>query len=433
MRLALPSPPRFGPRFGPPLAGALPRAWLVALAAAVALPAGCATTAPQTQSIAGTEMRVVAEPIGPDGLEVYDAETLFLRALDLLEGEAWSDAAGYFERLIREFPDDRRVVLAHYNLAVAYIHLERGDEAVAAVDKYLALLPETAHKDRLDGRFKRGQALAVAKRYDEVALHFDELLGEELDVEDRIEALVDAGVGHYMLGKDDPEGPHRYTAEYRFLEARRLYRQASERARLDVSFFVAQAAFYLAELARLEFSELELTFPTADEIDKAQAAAAKSGDKAEVTLEKLLGEQLEEKCQKLLRAQYAYLRTIREGHAGWASASGYNVGQMYEELHDEMVNLPAPSDLSPEAAALYRKMVRKKVMILLEKAQKTWATTAEMVTRTGAESEWSVRTRESLERIRQKLLAETAATADVDDEGRDKSDVADVGTGKDAS
>jgi tetratricopeptide (TPR) repeat protein len=399
---------------------------------ALALLTGCATVQqPAAQVVTVPELRVAAQPIGPDGLEVYDADTLFKRALDLLEGDAYADAAGYFERLIREFPDDKHVILAHYNLAVAYIHLERGDEAVAEVDKYMAMLPPGAsEKDKLDGRFKRGQALAVAKRYQEVADHFDELLGEELDVEDRIEALVDAGVGHYMLGLETPD-PHRPTAEYRFLEARRLYRQASERARLDgVSFFVAQAAFYLAELARLEFEELKLKFPTADEIAKAQEAAQKVNANAEVTLEKLLGEQLEEKCQRLLRAQYAYLRTIREGHAGWASAAGYNVGHMYETLHDEMVNLPAPADLTAEQADLYRKMVRKKVMILLEKAQKTWSTTAEMVTRTGAESEWAVRTRESLERIRQKLLEETAATADVDN---DDKDVANSSTGKDAS
>lgn len=409
-----------------PLASVLP----------LALAGACATAqVRQEETIHVPEMRVATKPIGPDGLEVYDAETLFKRALDLLDGEAWSDAAGYFERLTREFPDDRRVPLAYYNLAVAYIHLERGDEAVAAVDHYLERLPPTAsERDRLDGRFKRGQALAVAKRYEEVVELFDTMLGEELEVEDRIEALADAGIGHYMLGLNDAEGPHRYTAEYRFLEARRLYRQASERARLNVDYFVAQSAFYLAELARLEFAEFKLEFPTGDEIAKAQTAAKKaaqkSGGDAEVTLEKLLGQRLEDKCQKLLRAQYAYLRAIREGHAGWASAAGYNVGQMYEQLHDEMVNLPAPADLSPEAADLYRKMVRKRVLILLNKAQTTWTSTSDMVTRTGAESEWSARTRQSLERIRQKMLEETAATAGIDDDGND---VAQQGSGKDAS
>lgn len=394
---------------------------------------GCATTSPpSTQAVKLPELRVVAEPIGPDGLEVYDADTLFARALDLLDGGAWADAALYFERLIREFPDDKHVLLSHYNRAVCYIHLDRGDEAVAAVDKYLELLPPGAsERDRLDGRFKRGQALAVAKRYPEVVELFDTMLGDNLLVEDRIEALVDAGVGHYMLGLNDAEGPHRYTAEYRFLEARRLYRQASERARLDVSYFVAQAAFYLAELARLEFSEYKMRLPSDEEIKKANELAARRGSLDAVSLEKLLGEQLEEKCQRLLRAQYAYLRAIREGHTGWASASGYNVGQMYADLHEEIRSLPPPADLNPEAADLYQTMVRKKIMILLEKAEKTWATTSDMVTRTGAESEWAVKTREALSRIKEKLLAETAATAALD--GDDKSDVAGAEPGKDAS
>jgi hypothetical protein len=405
---------------------------LCATAAAV----GCATAAPSVQTVSGSEVHVVGQPIGPDGLDAYDAETLFGRAIDFLEGQQWADCAQYFERFLREFPDDKRVVLVHYNLAVAYIHLERGDEAVHEIDKYLAMLPETgADRDRLDGRFKRAQALAVAQRYEDlVELCDNGFLAEELSVEDRIEALVDAGVGHYMLGLHDPDGPHRPTAESRFLEARRLYRTASEKARLDVGYFTAQAAFYLAELARLEFSEYKLKFPTAKEIAKAEDDGAKhdpKGEKPSNVLEKLLGDQLEEKCQKLLRAQYAYLRTIREGHPGWASAAGYNVGQMYEELHDELIHLPAPPDLGPDATTLYQKMVRKKVLILLAKAEKTWTSNSDMVTRTGAESEWAEKTRASLQRIKQKLMEETAATADIDD--ADKSDVANKAKAKDAS
>ena len=116
------------------------------------------------------------------------------------------------------------------------------------------------------------------------------------------------------------------------------------------------------QLARLEFVEYKLKFPTTEEIAAANDKKSKSGALDSVTLEKLLGEQLEEKCQRLLRAQYAYLRAIRENHAGWASAAGYNVGSMYEHLHDELVNLPAPPDLGPEAADLYSKLVRKKIL-----------------------------------------------------------------------
>lgn len=376
---------------------------------ATALSPGCATTSVVDVSpVQVPELRVVAEPVGPDALEVYDAETLFNRGLDLLDGGVWADAADYFERLVREFPTDIHVVLAHYNRGVAYIHSGCGEEAVAAFDAYLAALPATAsERDRLDGRFKRGQALAVAKRYPEVVALFDEMLGEELMPDDRIEALVDAGVGHYMLGLEaGGDQEHRPTAEYRFLEARRIIKKESEKRRMShMQFFQAQAAFYLAELAHQEFTEFKLTWPGAEEI------AARQQKQPEATLEVILGQQLEEKCQKLLRAQYQYLRTIREGHPGWASAAGYNVGRMYEELHEEMVGLPAPTDLTADQQALYMGMVRGKVLILLEKAEKTYVQTAEMVVRTGADGEWGQKTRLSLERIRSRITEEATAVA----------------------
>lgn len=421
---------------------------------------GCATAPARPVVIDAPELKVVAEPIGKDGLETYDAETLFLRGLDLLEGDAWSDAADYFERLVREFPGDSRVVLAHYNRGVAYIHLGRGDEAVAAFDAYLkALGPAPGEKDLLDGRFKRGQALAVAKRYPEVIELFDEMLGETLSPDDRIEALVDAGVGHYMMGLEKGgEEMHRPTAEYRFLEARRIAKKEGEKRRMDhMQFFTTQAAFYLAELAHLDFSEYKLKWPTAEEVaaagaaaEKAKAEAAKKNPKKKAStttaststastaepakpeggsIESLLGAQLEEKCQRLLRAQYQYLRAIREGHPGWASAAGYSVGRMYEEMHEEMITLPAPDDLTVEQKDIYTQLVRKKVLILLEKAEKTWTQTADMVTRTGADGEWGQKTRLSLENVRRRLLEENAAVAALEAD-EPQVPVADAGKGK---
>lgn len=381
------------------------------LAAVVVAASSCATTS--SPPVATLEpVRVVAEPVGPDALEFYDAETLFVRGLDLLDGGAYADAADYFARLIREFPDDGHVLLAQYNLGLAYINLGKGDDAVVAFDAYLAQLPDTASdKDRLDGRFKRGQALAVARRYDEVVALFDEMLGESLSADDRVEALVDAGVGHYMLGLlPGGDQEHRPTSEYRFLEARRILKKESESRRMShMQFFQAQAAFYLAELAHLEFSDKKMTWPSGAEI------AAKQAETPSTTLESLLGAQLEDKCQRLLRAQYQYLRTIREGHPGWASAAGYSVGRMYEELHEEMISLPAPTDLTAEQSEIYQQLVRKKVFILLEKAEKTWTQTADMVVRTGADSEWGEKTRLSLARIRERIANEGVALAGVDD------------------
>jgi hypothetical protein len=105
-----------------------------------------------------------------------------------------------------------------------------------------------------------------------------------------------------------------------------------------------------------------------------------------------------------------------EPGAGWASAAGYNVGKMYEELNESMISLPTPSDLTADQGQIYRELVRTKVFILLEKAEKTWSQTAEMVTRTGADSEWGVKTRASLARIRARIADEGTAVAAAEDD-----------------
>ena len=53
-----------------------------------------------------------------------------------------------------------------------------------------------------------------------------------------------------------------------------------------------------------------------------------------------------------------------------------------------MIGLPAPSDLTETQQEMYSGLVRGKVLILLEKAEKTWTQTADMVVRTGADGEW---------------------------------------------
>jgi hypothetical protein len=153
-----------------------------------------------------------------------------------------------------------------------------------------------------------------------------------------------------------------------------------------------------------------MTWPTQAELDANSAGGS---------LEGLLGAQLEEKCQRLLRAQYQYLRAIREGHSGWAAASGYGVGRMYEELHEEMVVLPAPADLTAAQQDIYRTLVRKKVLVLLEKAEKTYAQTAEMVVRTGTGGVWATKAQASLDNIRKRLLDESTALAAEHDDTHD--------------
>jgi len=357
---------------------------------------GCATTSPRPAEkvdLPGAHIHVdnAAKEAGrADAFDIYDDETLFHRGQDLFAGGAYADAARVFQKLLDEFPTSTRAMTARFQLAHCHLETKNGADALTHIDAYLAEIGDDGRfrQARRNALFKRGAALAMLNRHDEVAALFDEMLGEtDLSPRDEIEALVDSGVGHFMRG-DMP------TAEYRFLKARRLFQVASPSDKAALRFFVAQAAFYLAEIARLEFSEKKLALP-----ERAEGAPPIAN------LEGLLGEQLEEKCQLLLRAQYMFLRVIREEHVGWASAAGFKVGTMYEELYDELMRLPNPSELDADGQRLFKKVLRDKVLILLEKAIRVWQSTADMAVRTGADNEWVEKTRASLARVKSFVLA----------------------------
>ena len=53
-----------------------------------------------SEAFGDEELVVLSEPTGPDALQVYNSETLYLRAVDLMSGGAYPEAIFYFEKLI---------------------------------------------------------------------------------------------------------------------------------------------------------------------------------------------------------------------------------------------------------------------------------------------------------------------------------------------
>ena len=355
--------------------------------------ASCASTGPKTVTHHKfPPHHIVAGETLPDAMDSYDDKTLFERGVELLDAGASEDALKYFWYLVKHFPDSAYILPTYYNLGAALSQLHRCEASLEQFDIYLSLLDETQdYQDSVDARFKKGICLAELGRYQEVAELFDIMVIEpNLRVADKIEALVDSGVGHYMLG--DP-----VTAEYRMREAIRVHRQAQRLERLESDYHIAQAHFYIGEIYRAEFARMRLVLPPPGKDQKDQMAA-----------------QLEEKCQRLLTAQYAYIRGIKVGNAGWASAAGFKIGTMYEDLYDDMVNLPVPDDLNEEQAALYIIEMKKRVRVLIKKAMLVWERSLDMANRTGANNEWVQRTQTSLDRLRALMQRDEEAAAQFD-------------------
>ena len=102
---------------------------------------------------------------------------------------------------------------------------------------------------------------------------------------------------------------------------------------------------------------------------------------------------LEEKAGLLLKAQRAYIDTIKYGNPGWASAAGFQVGSLYEELYQAFVGAPVPTELDREAREVYVEELHKKIRILLEKSMRWYRENLLMVERLGVQTDWAEKTK----------------------------------------
>jgi len=94
----------------------------------------------------------------------------------------------------------------------------------------------------------------------------------------------------------------------------------------------------------------------------------------------------------LLVAQRQYIETIKLGNPQWASASGYQIGSLYEEFYDAFMHAPIPPELlgqaNQEKLEVYYEELRKRIRILLEKALRTHEQNVLMLERLGVQNEW---------------------------------------------
>ncbi len=74
-----------------------------------------------------------------------------------------------------------------------------------------------------------------------------------------------------------------------------------------------------------------------------------------------------------------------------------------------MMNAPAPKDLTGEEGEIYRQELRKKIRVLISKAITIYERTLEAAERIGASNPFVERTKASLQRMKDLLLAEAAA------------------------
>jgi TolA-binding protein len=316
---------------------------------------------------------------GPDGVHVesYDATELFERAGKALSEQRYDDAVRAYEQLLKEFPGNATYAKATlYNCGLAYQGKKDWVTAIARFKQLADTYPATS--DAKDALFQMGSSYAEAGNWPTSATLFAQLLDRrDLTADDRIEALARRGYAQFQLKDLD-------TAERTFKSALWYFQTIEHEERLQTDFYLGLCKYHLGQIPHERFRAVPLRLP-----------------------EKQMSIDMEEKARLLLFAQRQYIETIKLGNALWASASGYQIGSLYEEFYDAFIRAPVPPELEgdghQEKREIYYEELRKRIRILLEKSVRTHEQNLLMLERLGVQNEWRDKSKLAFAKL-QKML-----------------------------
>ncbi len=334
----------------------------------LALATGCATSGGQNASPqpGGEVVRLDMEPIkieatsSADGIRIdaFDAPELFEHAGKALSDRRFDDAIREYRKLLTSFPESSYVRPTFYNLGLAQIGKKDWSAAIESFKALVGRFPD--HADAKDSMFQLGACYAEQGNWPASAEAFVRVLErKDLNADDRIEAIARRGFAQFNLNDTD-------TAEKTFRSAMAYKQQIDSEERLSTDFYLAFSQYHIGEIFHQRFRKAPLRLP-----------------------EPQLDKDLDQKATLLLTAQRAYIDTIKFGNPAWASAAGFQVGSLYEELYDAFMNVPVPPELANEARQVYVEELHKKIRILLEKSLRWQRENLLMIERLGVATEWA--------------------------------------------
>ena len=355
---------------------------LVALVALLA--AGCATARPTPTPIEMEGMRFAAVEVdGSRRVEVLDAETLFQEAGRAFEGQDYAVAAARYGLLVEHFPESRFFIASLYNGALS---LERSGRCDEAVPGYEEVARRTAgSRDAHDALFRQAACHQTAEAWDAMAASLDRVLRPEYA---RI-STGDSLQAHALRGLARQRGGDLALAERDFLAALKLYRRHIDQPVLDSDGYVSMAQYQIGEIYRELAGGIRFRLP----VDR-------------------MMRDLEDKSNLFLKAQNAYLRTVRLQHPDFAVKAGYRLGALYETFYDDMLAAEVPAELDAEEVEVYFEELRKKIRPLIVTAIDIYERNLRLGQRMGrGTDDWVRRTEASLSRLEEVLRDDTSRQA----------------------
>ncbi|HIA03171.1 MAG TPA: tetratricopeptide repeat protein [Myxococcales bacterium] len=332
----------------------------------------CATTVP-TEEVTLDPLVLRLEKDGK--LTLIDARPLFKEASKYYKNSQYELAAKKFRMVARYFPKSRFAPHAFFNGALADMKLKRWADALSLLEKAFPLLKDST--DRWDVRMQMATCHEELKQWPQAIGAFKEVLEHgKLHIVDRLEAEVRLGLAYHGAGD-------LARAERSFKAALKRYKNNLDIPRLHGNTYVAQAQYMIGSVYQRLFSVIRFKLP----VDS-------------------MKRDLLDKSAFFIKSQAAFLRCIRLHNAYYSVAAGFQLGKLYEDMFDDMMQAEIPDELNDEERKLYYEELKKHIRPLVVRSIEIYERNLGMSDRMGKGAKWALETEKSLDRMRNILKLE---------------------------
>jgi TolA-binding protein len=324
-------------------------------------------------------IRIDAHSRGPGG----DVELTSVAAADLFKQANQSAKAGrpreaiaLYRQIVAEFADSQFAPISLFNIAALYDAQADLPATLATLAELVAKYPDA--RESVEGQLYIAALQAAHGQWtDAEATLTAALARQNLTFVDRIEAFARKGYVEVEQRAYD-------RAEVSLEAAVAEWRKAP---RIDDPYYIAMASYYRGEVMHQKFL----------------AAPVLRGDDEIVA-------DLDAKRALAVKAYDRWRDCLGFKHAYWATAAGYQMSQIFEELWEAHVKAPYPARIDVATRPLYVADVHARVRVDLEKALEGHRMNVELAKAYGVDTPWSQGSERQAVAIFELLAKDTAGS-----------------------
>jgi tetratricopeptide (TPR) repeat protein len=324
-------------------------------------------------------IRITARTTAPGGepeLTSLASADLFKQANDAAKAGRQRDAIATYRQLVAEFPESQFAPVSMFNIAAVYDAQGDLTATITTLDELVAGYPGA--RESIEGQLYVAALQADHEQWPQAAATLEAALARpSLTFADRIEAFARKGYAELEQHLYDK-------ADTSLAAAVAEWRSAP---RIEDPYYIAMAHYYRGELMHRRFLE-------------APVRGADDEMVADLEAKRALAVQAYDRWRESLSFKQAY----------WATASGYQMSQIFVELWEAHVKAPYPARIEVATRPTYVADVHSRVREDLEKALEGHRMNVELAKAYGVDTPWSTGSARQAATIMEMLAKDAAGS-----------------------